>query len=605
MIFGQNDIFDTPRFRYNQLKEKFERKYLNPKAWDYQCDTKEIIKAYQDLLNYLEETEAFRSLSRSLLTDIPTDNVNLVLSDLPFPLKRREELIEFIVSGNQCDLGQEEELCKIKEFFEMKMRGSMVGFDRKRSIEQGHRRASLLRKYKLNEYSDESKDVEDLANKDAKYKELSQKKFEILDNRQKIYAKLNKGENVTSLFKNFKRKVEEFSRNFRAELSYDEEKSWRDKIIITEKAVIKREKEMKAAKECSRESEHLAPSVKEVFDAARAQELIIENLPKPPDIDEIEEKLDRLKEFNKKLLDDKNKNAAKKEGKLEVAKIKTDTIQNVKEVRNDTEGNQIKTFDTAKKEDFFDVDEFLGKNLFWSNDSSNSTDSEDEAEENYYDEAKENENEQIVYVDESDEYKAEVNEFNVWYYKKLEERMNSKATNKNTKNFYDKIAQNSEFIDVQDVNDDLMYKQVFDGELNKDEVDKSVAASKIVPLLQAIFAMLLVSGKTIHEQSLQINRLSKLSQPSLLSHLQPEAPLSLKSPCFYQTQPRVCCKVTNAFIVKVSSMVSTASSGVLWWKRVYSALECVKMKTVRAAKVRLVNLLGLGEVILELANEDY
>ena len=56
---------------------------------------------------------------------------------------------------------------------------------------------------------------------------------------------------------------------------------------------------------------------------------------------------------------------------------------------------------------------------------------------------------------------------------------------------------------------------------------------------------------------------------------------------------------------KVSSMVSTASSYVLWCKHVYSTFECVKMRTVRAAKVRLVNLLGLGEVILELVNEDY
>ena len=56
-------------------------------------------------------------------------------------------------------------------------------------------------------------------------------------------------------------------------------------------------------------------------------------------------------------------------------------------------------------------------------------------------------------------------------------------------------------------------------------------------------------------------------------------------------------------------MVSTANSGVLWCKQVYSAFECVKMRKVKAAKVRLVNLLGhmigFDLVILQLAKEDY
>ena len=54
---------------------------------------------------------------------------------------------------------------------------------------------------------------------------------------------------------------------------------------------------MKAIKECSGKSENLAPSVREMFDAAKAQELLIENLPEPPQYDDIEEKLARLKKF--------------------------------------------------------------------------------------------------------------------------------------------------------------------------------------------------------------------------------------------------------------------------------------------------------------------
>ena len=45
-----------------------------------------------------------------------------------------------------------------------------------------------------------------------------------------------------------------------------------------------------------------------MFNAARVQEIIIENLPEPPDmdVDEIKVKLKRLKKFNQKLLDDRN-----------------------------------------------------------------------------------------------------------------------------------------------------------------------------------------------------------------------------------------------------------------------------------------------------------
>ena len=42
--------------------------------------------------------------------------------------------------------------------------------------------------------------------------------------------------------------------------------------------------------------------MKEIFDAARAQEVAIENIPEPPCVDEIEEKLERLKKFNRRFL---------------------------------------------------------------------------------------------------------------------------------------------------------------------------------------------------------------------------------------------------------------------------------------------------------------
>ena len=39
------DIFDTPQLKYDKFRKEFYRKYLNPNAWDYQFDTKEIVKS--------------------------------------------------------------------------------------------------------------------------------------------------------------------------------------------------------------------------------------------------------------------------------------------------------------------------------------------------------------------------------------------------------------------------------------------------------------------------------------------------------------------------------------------------------------------------------
>ena len=101
---------------------------------------------------------------------------------------------------------------------------------------------------------------------------------------------------------------------------------------------------------------------------------------------------------------------------------------------------------------------------------------------------------------------------------------------------------------------------------------KTTDISAIVALLQAIFAILLVIGKTLHEQSLIMPRQSNLSQPSLLSHFQPEASLSSNSSCSCKTQPMVRCVVTTACIGKVSSMVSVTSTCVTWFRQMWVRL---------------------------------
>ena len=113
--------------------------------------------------------------------------------------------------------------------------------------------------------------------------------------------------------------------------------------------------------------------------------------------------------------------------------------------------------------------------------------------------------------------------------KEREEDEENKENGKN-KNLYDEIVPESVSIDDVIGMHDMKYMQVHSGTGKKDKVDRRMDASTFVSFL--IFAMLLICGKTLHEQSRQITRLSKLSQPSLFSQLQPEVLLSLTSSCF-------------------------------------------------------------------------
>ena len=149
--------------------------------------------------------------------------------------------------------------------------------------------------------------------------------------------------------------------------------------------------------------------------------------------------------------------------------------------------------------------------------------------------------------------------------------MNSEHSNK----LYDEVIPNTESIDVKSMQqNDFMYMQVPSGTGKEDEVDKKTDISAILALLQAIFAILIVVGKTLHEQSLLNARQSKLSQPSLLSHLQPEASLSLGSSCYCQTNS----KLTTASIVRVSSMANKVSTRVMWFREIWVAVSVMKKR---------------------------
>ena len=126
---------------------------------------------------------------------------------------------------------------------------------------------------------------------------------------------------------------------------------------------------------------------------------------------------------------------------------------------------------------------------------------------------------------------------------------------------------------------DFTYMQVPSGTDKEDQVGKTM---DIIALLQAIFAIQLVSGKTLHEQSLLIARLSKMSQLCLLYHLLPETLLSPSSPCCCQSQIRRCHDMTTPMVNKVSRMEVAAHARFAWIKRTFTA-RCFVSEMVVAA----------------------
>ena len=357
-MYDKVDIFDTPQLRYDKFRKKFDRKYLNPKAWDYEFDSKEIVQAYHDLLEFLEETESFRELTKLLNTDIPVDNVHLVLDDLPFTLKQREKLIDYVVAGKPPKpmfYSHEDKLLRIKEFCKMEKERGLYGMEIKSGIQIMDYRRALREREAV--YEDIEKVFEDDAKNNAfdEENERSGREKEILEIRQKVYLKLKRGQNAFPILKMLKRKVEKFLENYRTDLSYHEERNWREKVIITEKAVIRNKIEIKAANQ-SRKDENLAPLVEEVVDAAKAQELVIENLSEPLQVGEIEEKLKSVKKFKKKLLRAKKKGAAGKDSKPKISKVKAnENKKDVKVNKNaDSKGNDVEKRANGK-DDIFDM----------------------------------------------------------------------------------------------------------------------------------------------------------------------------------------------------------------------------------------------------------
>ena len=164
--------------------------------------------------------------------------------------------------------------------------------------------------------------------------------------------------------------------------------------------------------------------------------------------------------------------------------------------------------------------------------------------------------------------------------------------------FYDKIAPGYNSIFEKNMHDD-MYMQMPSGSGKEDEVVKRANVTAILALLQAVLAILIVGGKTLHEQSLLNARQSKSSRLSLLSYSQSKASLFPSSSCSCLAKSRVCCETTTALIDKVAGMVDKARTGMVWFTQLCGAISLIKERTMSAA-----NLLSRVR-ILHILPEDY
>ena len=143
-----------------------------------------------------------------------------------------------------------------------------------------------------------------------------------------------------------------------------------------------------------------------------------------------------------------------------------------------------------------------------------------------------------------------------------------------------------------------MNKEVLVGDRNDDNVAKGVDALTIVTLLQTILAMMLLCVKSLSEQSLLIARYSKLSKPTVSIPFQPVT--SLPSPqCSCLTESRMCCRVITAITRKVASMAHIASAGMVWYRQVCGAINCMKVNMI----LSLNGLIMSEDLVKRLADE--
>ena len=113
------------------------------------------------------------------------------------------------------------------------------------------------------------------------------------------------------MLKSFEYKVNKFLRDYGEDLDDNYEEMWKEKIIITKRAVEKSRRESEVVQDAEKNENERNPVEQEPQDV-KEEEMLVAKLPDPPSDDpnegdikdkEIQRKLSKLKKFNKKWLD--------------------------------------------------------------------------------------------------------------------------------------------------------------------------------------------------------------------------------------------------------------------------------------------------------------
>ena len=538
---------------------------MNHKCWK--------VPSFDDLLRFLEKTDQLCDLDPSLHEDITTDNEHLVLADMPFPPKFRDELCNYVcgkVIHKQVDF-----LWKAKEYFEKKKSGQLgldfkskdeksvsVGkpVEKKKHVEADDVRKPVVKKKHVKADDDEELVEKKKHMKDGNKKSVNKKKHvknmyeekvaeesELLDIRQIIYLKLSQGLYMDAIMRAFKFKVEQYLKKYRRSLSYHQEKIWRDKIVITEKAInrYKREFENKL-KGPAKEVVEINPVVEEMIDAAQA----VAVAPEPP----VEEMVKSKKSYEKRL--DKEKNQRKRKAGNKIAESESKmvnngtkkvakrrfkavniNVENVDEISKDEYDVKVKDDNSLYKKDELEVKEakVFVKNL----DKIAVSDDENLEKEKLIEDENVEKNRDDIDV-EGHSIKIAENESKV-----MEGRLDTdENAEKETVDFNGRDYS---------VNDERLYPNIYS---NQEKIS-------VLPLLQANLAAMLLCVKTIQEQSAQLARFSDLFWSSSMSIPYQPTASSTRAHSSCLTQSRKCSKETKAITgIRKVSMASTDTGNV-------------------------------------------
>ena len=260
------DIFDTPRSQCLQLKAEFLRKARDYKFWGRE-NSKQRVIALDTLLSYCNQSIELAELGTELRKDVHLDIKNFLLKGgLPVPRSLREKLCSTV---DKYAKTEDQEIAfmmaDLYEFHE----NALTEFENEEwsMLEMFNERSDSLRVLRKDIYTVKWSDDQDLFDHMESY-EKRVKHF------LKTFKKLLSNREVCI----WKKKLKDTKQYAEGMMMSDEEEST-NIVENTSKSII-------VTPHVPEEALEKESAVQEIFDAAKLQESLTENLPDVP-VDEI------------------------------------------------------------------------------------------------------------------------------------------------------------------------------------------------------------------------------------------------------------------------------------------------------------------------------